>query len=123
MRFNPGDMIFTRDGRPGLITGRRDTGHVIFETRGEKLDKARKHGLVNGLKVEERQEFDAIIKEARQEELPENRLQKLQQKVEEMGVDPKKWALKRYLSGEMSYIMSSEGVHPQNYEIDEKIVT
>ena len=120
MRFQPGDIIFSRNGRPAVVTGRKETGHVEVERAGEKFEKSRKFGFANGLKPQDRQEYERVIRESREEEAPENRVSKIKAKVDEIGLDPKNWVLKRYLQGEMSYIMNSENVHPTTFVVDEK---
>ena len=123
MRFEVGDMIFTRDGRPAVVTGRKETGHVIVENKGDTFEKTRKFGFSNGLNPKERTEYQKIVKDARQEEAPEDRVSKIKARVDQIGLDPKNWVLKRYLQGEMSYIMNSEGVHPQTFVLDERNIT
>lgn len=123
MRFVTGDVVFTRDGRPGVVVGRDPiTEHIDVERKGPNLKKVKNFGLVNGLTPPVRAEYEKIVKEARQHEAPEDRVSYLKEKVDAIGFDPKKWVLKRYLQGEMSYIINSEGVHPRTFRIDEKSI-
>ncbi|SMF21655.1 hypothetical protein [Pseudobacteriovorax antillogorgiicola] len=122
MRFQPGDMVFTRDGRPAVVVGRKDTGHVKLERKGEAFEKTRHFGFANGLTPKVRTEYEKVVREARQEEAPEKRVSKIKAKVDEIGLDPKNWVLRRYLEGEMSFIMNSENVHPTTFVLDEKTI-
>lgn len=119
MRFQVGDMVFTRDGRPSLVLGRKETGHVQLQRKGEQFEEKRKIGIINGLTPDNRVRFEGIVKDLKQTKDPEVRLSQLQSKVKELGANPKNMVLKRYLEGEMSYIMNSEGVHPKTFEVEE----
>ena len=123
MRFNTGDIVFTPDGRPALVTGRKETGHIVVDRKGEKLDKARKNGIINGLSSQDRQKFNEVVNKAKEQPAPENRVKEIQAKVDEIDGKPKNWILKRYLNGEMAYIMNSERVHPQTFDIDKEIIS
>lgn len=123
MRFNTGDIVFTPDGRPALVTGRKETGHIVVDRKGEKLDKARKNGIINGLSSQDRQKFNEVVNKAKEQPAPENRVKEIQAKVDEIDGKPKNWILKRYLNGEMAYIMNSERVHPQTFDIDKELIS
>ena len=123
MRFNTGDIVFTPDGRPALVTGRKETGHIVVDRKGEKLDKARKNGIINGLSSQDRQKFNEVVNKAKEQPAPENRVKEIQAKVDEIDGKPQNWILKRYLNGEMAYIMNSERVHPQTFDIDKELIS
>ena len=123
MRFSVGDMMFSREGRPAVVIGREPTGHVIAERKGEKFEKARKLGFINGLAPNQRSKFVEIVKEAKEKAAPEERVQHIQERVNELQTDPKNWVLKRYLESEMAYIMNSEGIHPNTFVFDETDIT
>ena len=120
MGFQVGDMVFTRDGRPSVVTGRRESGHVELERKGEAFENKRKLGLTNGLNSKNRSEFESIIREVRSLESPEARVDQLRSKVAELGQEPSNRVLKRYLESEMSFIMNSEGVHPNTFVVEER---
>ena len=93
MRFNTGDIVFTPDGRPALVTGRKETGHIVVDRKGEKLDKARKNGIINGLSSQDRQKFNEVVNKAKEQPAPENRVKEIQAKVDEIDGKPKNWIL------------------------------
>ncbi len=119
MKLNVGDMMFTRNGRPAVVVGRQDSGEATAQRKGEEFEKARKFGFINGLSPNQRSKFSDIVMKAREKPAPEDRVQVIQAQVEQLGTAPQNWVLKRYLEGEMSYIMNSEGVHPTIFTFEE----
>ena len=119
MTYRIGDASFTRDGRPSVVTNRnRDTGIVTVEKRGENFEKTRRVGYINGLNKDQRENFNEVVKEVREKDTPRERLNLLQEKINEVKDDPKKVTLKRYLESELTYLMNSTGVKPKDYKID-----
>ncbi len=120
MGLKVGDTFFSREGRPGVVFGRdQKTDRLMVEQEGERYEKSRRYGFINGLSPTERQEFEAIIDETRGAPNAKDRMIRLQGKIEELQVDPKKQVLSRYLEGELSHLMYSESIHPQVYKVDE----
>ncbi len=120
MGFKIGDSYFNRDGYPGVILARdQKTEQLIVEKDGPSFNKTRNIGYINGLSPQERGEFESIITKVREEKDPRERVAMLQGVVEQLQDDPKKQVLTRYLEGEMSHIMNSEGISPRIFKIDE----
>ncbi len=120
MGFKIGDSYFNRDGYPGVILARdQKTDQLIVEKDGPNFNKTRNIGYINGLSPQERGEFESIITKVREEKDPRERVAMLQGVVEQLQNDPKKQVLSRYLEGEMSHIMNSEGISPRIFKIDE----
>ncbi len=120
MGFKIGDSYFNRDGYPGVILARdQKTEQLIVEKDGPSFNKTRNIGYINGLSPQERGEFESIITKVREEKDPRERVAMLQVLVEQLQNDPKKQVLTRYLEGEMSHIMNSEGISPRIFKIDE----
>ncbi len=120
MGFKVGDSYFNRDGYPGVILDRdQKTDQLIVEKDGPNFNKTRNIGYINGLSPQERGEFESIITKVREEKDPRERVAMLQGVVEQLQDDPKKQVLTRYLEGEMSHIMNSEGISPRIFKIDE----
>ena len=120
MSLKVGDTFFSRNGQPGVVVGRNPkTDRLEVEREGPRYEKARSYGFINGLSPAERKDFEAIVEEARQSSNPKERLAKLQSKVEESQMDPKRQVVSRYLEGEISHLMHSESIHPQVFEVDE----
>ncbi len=120
MGFKIGDSYFNRDGYPGVILARdQKTDQLIVEKDGPNFNKTRNIGYINGLSPQERGEFESIITKVREEKDPRERVAMLQVLVEQLQNDPKKQVLTRYLEGEMSHIMNSEGISPRIFKIDE----
>ena len=119
MRYDVGNWVFDRAGKPGVIVDRTADGKAIAERSGDKFDKARAAGFINGLKGENRESFNRIVREVRSEALPERRVEILQEKIKELKPDQNSRVLKRYLESEMAFVMNSEGVHPPTFEYED----
>ena len=118
MTYRVGDSSFTRDGRASVVVSRdRAQGTVEVEKEGKKFNETRRIGYINGLNKADRTNFNEVIKEVREKETPKDRLEYLQQTLTDIGDDPKKRILKRYLEGELTFLMNSTGVKPQTYPV------
>ena len=118
MTYRVGDSSFTRDGRASVVVSRdRAQGTVEVEKEGKKFNETRRIGYINGLNKADRTDFNEVIKEVREKETPKDRLEYLQQTLTDIGDDPKKRILKRYLEGELTFLMNSTGVKPQTYPV------
>jgi hypothetical protein len=118
LSYQVGDLLFSRNGLPGLVTGRdRDRQTLLVKPRGEEFEKARKFGYVNGMSPEQRQDYRVIIAESRERKEPAKRVDFLQEKIKEIENDPKKNVLQRYLESEMAHIINSQGVKLPYYEV------
>jgi len=118
MTYRVGDSSFTRDGRASVVVSRdRAQGTVEVEKEGKKFNETRRIGYINGLNKADRTDFNEVIKEVREKETPKDRLEYLQQTLTDIGDDPKKRILKRYLEGELTFLMNSTGVKPKTYPV------
>ena len=118
MTYRVGDSSFTRDGRASVVVYRdRAQGTVEVEKEGKKFNETRRIGYINGLNKADRTDFNEVIKEVREKETPKDRLEYLQQTLTDIGDDPKKRILKRYLEGELTFLMNSTGVKPKTYPV------
>ena len=118
MTYRVGDASFTRDGRASVVVSRdKAQGSVEVEKEGERFNKTRRIGYINGLNRQDRTDFNEVVKEVREQETPKDRLEYLQKTIADIGDDPKKRILKRYLEGEMTFLMNSTGVKPKTYPV------
>ena len=82
-----------------LFLGTRRRVSVEVEKEGERFNKTRRIGYINGLNKQDRTDFNEVVKEVREQETPKDRLEYLQKTIADIGDDPKKRILKRYLEG------------------------
>lgn len=120
MGLKVGDTYFNRDGYVGVVKDRDPkNGTLIIEREGEDFEKTRALGYINGLKPEERKEFQEIVTTMREKKDAMERVNWLQGKIENLQEDPKRQVLTRYLESEMAHVMNSAGINPRRYRIDE----
>lgn len=120
MGYQVGDIRFSRIGEPLLVTGRDPSnGTVTVKGGGEKLKKTQQYGYINGLKKEDRRDFQVILDDVRSEQLPIEQVEKLRGAIGKLGQDPNKYALKRYLEGELVHIVNSNNLQLDSYTTTE----
>ncbi|MFW7377614.1 MAG: hypothetical protein ACOH5I_02245 [Oligoflexus sp.] len=120
MTYQRGDLIFSRNGQPGMVMDRKPVDQsLIVQQHGEDYEKSRKYGYVNGLSPAERQDYQVAIDEARKESSPNLRVESLRKKITDLQFDPSRQVLKRYLEAEMAHIINSENIRVDQYEVDE----
>lgn len=120
MGFQVGDTIFSRAGKPTVLTGRNEgNGELQVQAEGEKIAETKKRGYINGLNPEERVQFNEIIDKMRTIPEPEKRLEELQTKIDEIKADPRQRILTRYLSSEMAHLMNTHRIAPKEYKVPE----
>ena len=122
--FRVGDTVFDRKGVPGVIV-RRDpkTAELEVQVQGDKFEKARRVGYINGLTPDQRTEYNKVIEEVREgNPEPTKRVDALQSKISELKKDPKNFVLTKYLSAEQAHIMNSEHIQSKSYKIEEHLL-
>ena len=121
MSIRVGDGVFTRVGQPGVVIDRNETtGALKLETELPKVQQSMRHGYINGLSPERRQEFYEILDQVKTEtQDPKERVLTLNEKINELDADPRNLQLVRYLRSEMRHIMITHNILPNEYTVHE----
>lgn len=119
MNFRVGDAVFDQAGRPGVMTGRNEQNQLIVERQGEAYEKARRRGFINGLTQDQRTKFNEVMDKVFELKDPKARVSELTTKLDELKLDPRNHIVTRYLQGELTHIMNTEGIQPRTYKVDE----
>jgi len=118
--YRIGDTLFTATGKPGVIVGRADGGTSLrIETQGEKVENVKQRGYINGLSPEEREVYNQIVDDVRASADIKARVEKLQEKVESLKLDPRQLNLTRYLEAELAHTMNTSGFQAREYIVPE----
>lgn len=117
--IRPGDAVFVRTGDPLLVKDRdKATGMTTLNRDPETVIHGTRHGYINGLEPEKREQLFAILDEVKSASVdPEERVSKLREVLGEIEQDPKNLGLARYVRAEMTHIMNSYGIKPREYLI------
>ena len=119
MTFRVGDVAFMRDGSPSIVKGRdKDTAKLSVDRDLKSAQKDMRHGYINGLKPETREQLNRILDEAKDLEEPRERTESLQKELIEIQKDPRNHVLAKYLRAEMLHIMNTHGIRPRQFSID-----
>jgi hypothetical protein len=120
MAFRVGDTVFSPSGSPSVVVGRDEAKSTLKVDQDFKaFQVATRHGLINGLAPESREQFNAIMDEVMSDSDNSERVGFLQSKIEELKVDPKNTKLVQYLEGEVRHLMNIKGIKPRFYNTEE----
>ena len=120
MKIHPGDIVFNPKGKPGVVLDRDQvTRRLKVENQGEKYQKARKYGFINGLSGQDREQFYRIMDEIKSHEDPRTRVTEMAGKIQELEKDPRNLSLVKYLKAEQAHTMFMKRIEPQTYSLDE----
>jgi len=114
-----GDVVFMPSGRPAVVTeSDRHSGKLVTTDDPAVVREKHRHGYINGLDVEQRNQFAAFLDRIKTIPEPEKRVEELQGRIKELSGDPSQHRLMKYLTAEMAHIMHTSGIRPKVYEID-----
>lgn len=120
MAINPGDILFTRSGRPALVTGRdANSAEVALQDDLKEVQNAAPFGIKNGLDRRQRDEFESnrfasLSEDKRQEILAlRERIRDLREKNSDQKVI-------HYLENELQHLVIREGITPSDYMVSER---
>lgn len=120
MSFRVGDTTFNAQGRPGIVTERNPLTKEIKVSQEQALvAKNQRHGYINGLSTEQREAFNKVMDNVREEPDPLKRVEELQARIKELDDDPRNFVVSRYLSSEVAHIMSMANITPKTYTVEE----
>ena len=120
MSYRVGDTIFTQPASPATVVGRDELkGTVKCDKDFKAFQVSTRHGLINGIAPETRDQFNSIMDEVTANKNNDERVEMLQNKIDELNTDPRNFKLVQYLDGEVKHIMNVKGVKPRFFNADE----
>ncbi|MCX6117027.1 MAG: hypothetical protein NT027_05775 [Proteobacteria bacterium] len=120
MSYRIGDSVFLSQGQPSLVIGRDPAkGTVILDREQDAIRDNARHGYLNGIAPERREEFLNLMDEIKSHPEATQRIDRLQAKIDELAVDPKNMQFVRYLEGEKNHLINMSGYRPRMYTAEE----
>jgi hypothetical protein len=120
MSYRVGDTLFTQSGTPATIVGRDEAKSTAkYDKDFNAFQVSTRHGIINGLEPEGREEFNAIMDEVIANKDDVQRVASLRGKIDELSVDPKNFKLVQYLDGEVRHLMNVKGVKPRFFTTED----
>lgn len=120
MSIHVGDILFTRQGLPAIVTSKDSSiASVSLEKNIGEVQKATEFGIKNGLDPEQRKTFESVRREALSPDKAEE-IQRLRDRIRELkdtGGDAK---VLRYLENELQHLVIREGIIPRDYMVQER---
>lgn len=120
MSYRVGDAVFLSQGMPAVTVG-RDTnkGTVVLDRDQNAVRQSTRHGYINGIAPERREEFLGILDEVKKHEDPATRIDELQKRIEMLQEDPKNMQFVKYLESERNHMINVSGHTPRLYTTQE----
>lgn len=120
MSYRIGDTVFLSQGQPATVAGRDKTdGNTLIDRSTEEVRKQTRHGVLNGIAPEKREELLGLLDEIKKNPEPQKRVDELQKKIDELKLDPKNMQFIRYLEAEQGHLMNLSGYRPRIYSTEE----
>jgi hypothetical protein len=121
MTVRIGDGIFVSGGVAAVVRERDPiSGRLTVERETKAVQHDLRHGFINGLSVEERQQFDAVLDDIKGDSTaPAERVAALRAKLDELEQDPHNLKLTQYLKSEMLHLMNTFNIKPKTYTVFE----
>ena len=120
MSYRVGDTVFLSQGLPAVTTGRNEhKGTVLLDRDQDAVRKNARHGYINGIAPERREEFLGILDEVKKHAEPAQRVEALQKQIDLLLEDPKNHQFVNYLESEKNHIINTSGYKPRMYHAEE----
>lgn len=119
MSFRVGDAAFGANGIPGVVK-RQDniTGNLLVDTDQKTTRSIHRHGYINGLTPQERQNFNEHLDAVRSESDPNKKLELIREKISELKLDSANFRMVKYLESEMFHLMNTYNISPRLYNLE-----
>lgn len=120
MSIHPGDILFTRNGRPAIVTSRnKETGEVTVDGDLKNVGKSAALGIKNGLTPEQRQSFESLRCASMSDDKKQEILD-LRSRIAELKKGDGDRKVIRYLENELQHLIVRENLMPSDYTINER---
>lgn len=116
-----GDAVFNYSGQPGIIIDRKPTtGEFVIQPPAPSLKEVQKRGYINGLTLEQRQDFNAVMDKVLELQDPSKKVEELTTQIEEKRLgDAKARVVAKYLDAEKQHLMQTYNIRNREYLVDE----
>ena len=120
MTYRVGDTLFTQPAAPATVVGRDEMKSTVkYDKDFNAFQVNTRHGLINGLAPETREQFNTIMDEVIANKNDDERVEMIRNKIEELNADPRNFKLVQYLDGEARHLMNVKGVKPRFFNTED----
>lgn len=121
MSMRVGDAAFIRSGQPGVVRERDSASGVLkLDTELKAIQTDMRHGYLNGITSTEREVLYDILDSVKSNSAdPEERINLLRDKLNELEQNPQNYLLTRYVRAEMTHLMNTHSIRPRLYSVSE----
>lgn len=112
------DILWTRTGDPILVDKFNEkTGEIYLNNDYNKIQKASKNGIKNGLDLESRKAYNTTLSSAENEDKKQE-IKNLYQKIKSLKENNTNPRLLKYLENELQFRIIRENFRPEDYSVD-----
>lgn len=104
--------------KPGVITEKRDDGTVEIDTEPLSVHKYHRYTNTTGLTHDEKEVFNGILDEIYQENDDVEKINLIQQEIDQMKVDPANKNVVQYLRNQQAHLIRQVRELPRTYNWD-----
>jgi hypothetical protein len=120
MSFRVGDTVFLSHGTAAEVIGRDPgKGTVVLDRETAAVRHNTRHGYLNGIAPERREEFLSIMDAVKEFSEPKKRVEELQKRIDALLSDPRNMMFVKYLESERNHIINTSGYMPRFYGTDD----
>lgn len=112
----PKSGIFTD---PGVIVEKKPDGNVVVNTDPMMMNKYHRYANTSGLNEEEKMKFNTILDEIYQSENSVERINGIQQQIDQLKADPASKNIVRYLRNQQAFLIRQSKQLPTTYQTDD----
>ena len=119
MTMKVGDTVFLPRGQTAVVT-EQDKHLSTFKLSADPAVAAeiRRHGYINGMSLEQRSSLMTLMDRVKEIQDPDQKVQEIRTKLEELRADPRQWQMARYVESELAHVMNVFGIKPTTYTAD-----
>lgn len=118
MGITVGDVLYTRDGKPVLVTSKdAKTGNLTVERDYDRIRQATNLGLKNGLPERAKDAYRAVLSSVEDED-KRAAIDDLVKQVDELRKENADPRLLRYLESELQHRIQRDHYHPKEEVVD-----
>ena len=112
----PKSGIYTE---PGVVVQKKEDGTVVVDTEPMTVNKYQRYGNTTGLSEQEKTKFNTVLDEIYAKENDVEKINDIQQEMEQLKTDPKNRNVVQYLKNQQSLLIRKAKSLPRYYTWDE----
>jgi hypothetical protein len=120
MTLRVGDTAFLGNGTVAKVVGRDpQNSNIVLDRDVNAVRSNIRHGYLNEIEPDKREEFLSFMDQVKSLESPEERIETLQNRIDELGQDTSNFQFVKYLESEKNHLINVSGHKPRIYKTED----